>query len=280
MKIAILRRRFLGYKSCRKIKDFITEDATVIRTDKMENFKDEEYDLVIRWGTTAKFPQAKKVLNKASAIRTCSNKGLSREVMIADGVLCPKMNDNAGFPCIVRPTFHSQGKHLYFCNTEEELANAITAIDGDYYISEYIDKEREFGVFVFDGRVSSMVEKVAKTDEHAVAWNVAQGTHKFENLKWSEWDIPAAKEALKAVKALKLDFGRVDIMIKDGKAYVLEVNSAHSLTSPYRQNVFAKCVNYYAENGHVKYDLDLSKCKTFKSLIHPVLRKNGQGTNL
>lgn len=280
MKIRILRRRGLGNTSTKAIKQFSDHDIEIIRSDKEIP---QDTDLLIRWGTTTKLP-AKKTLNKASAINLIANKYLCRKKFFEAGISVPKLftQDNVVFPVIVRPHYHSQGKKLWFCNNQQELKQAISKAPKNY-ISEYIQKDREYGVFVFNGRVTSMIEKVPKNVDakNSVAWNVSQGTHAFQNLKWSEWNIQAAKLALEATNLIDgHTFSRVDIIEKDGVCYVLELNSAHSLTSEYRQKVFAKCLDYYIDNGPVQNELDLSKNLSFKSLIHPALRVNKQGHNV
>ena len=280
MKIGILRRRGLGATSCKGIVRNLTHhDGVIIRNDKPQ----EELDILVRWGTTSNYPSARRTLNKAEAIRAVNDKPSARLVMMEAGVMVPKtwlsVEEIESWPVIARPKHHSQGKKLWVCHSREEAQG----LEGDLYFSEYIRKEEEFGVFIFDNRVTSMIQKVPKTQEaaDAIAWNVAQGTHKFVNLRWEQWNLPAAIEALKAARAFPdLTFGRVDVISKNGQPYVLEVNSAHSLTSPYRQQTFAKTLEWTADNGGVENTLDLSSARTYKYIIHPALRVNGSGINL
>ena len=286
MSIVILRRRKLGLTSCKSIKKYAIGNIDVLRNDRITG--EEEIDLLIRWGCTSQIP-SKRTLNKAEAISLTNNKLASRKLFVDKGVSTPRLytdDEDISYPVVVRPTNHSQGKMFFLCNNEDELERAIDRIhflDKDFYISEYINKDREFGVFVFNDRVTSVIEKVPKTEEakKAHAWNVAQGTHRFENVKWTDWNVKACKLALQAVKVLGLDFGRVDIITdSEDNAYVLEVNSAHSLTSEYRQKVFAKCLDYYISNGPVQNELVFKSINSFKGLIHPALRPNKKGYNL
>lgn len=286
MNIRILRRRGLGNGSTLGIKQFSKHNIEIIRNDKVIP---QDTDLLIRWGTSSQFP-AKKTLNKATAIKEVANKATSREKLQESGVNIPQLykdlNQVMNFPVILRPQYHSQGKKLWICNNHQELMQNIykhfDIVKDDFYISEYIQKDKEYGVFIFDNRITSVIEKVAKTDDakQAIAWNVFQGGYKFQNVKWNDWPIEVIKEALDAWKCFDLTFGRIDIMVKDGKPYILELNSAHSLTSDYRKEVFAKCLDYYIDNGAVKNELNLDNVKSYKSIIHPVLRENKLGTNL
>jgi glutathione synthase/RimK-type ligase-like ATP-grasp enzyme len=284
MNIRILRRRGLGNGSTLGIKQFSNNNIEIIRNDREIP---EDTDLLIRWGCTSQFP-SKKTLNKADAISTINNKYLTRKLLKQADVNIPELyrnTENVKYPCIVRPHNHSQGKNLFLCNNEEELIEAEDKMANEgknIYVSEYIKKDREFGIFIFNNRIWSVIEKVSKVENgnDEVAWNVAQGTHSFENVRWNDWDMNICKEALDAVKCFNIDFCRVDIIVKDNIPYILELNSAHSLTSDYRKKSFAKCLDYYIENGYVKNQINLGEVKSYKSIIHPALRINNLGKNL
>ena len=285
-KIIILRRKGLGNTSTKAIKAFSKHEIEIIRNDRVIP---QDTDLLIRWGCTSQFP-AVKTLNKASAISTIGNKFKSRKILKEAGVTIPALyedvqNDDITYPVIVRPHHHSQGKQLWKCDDKKSLLARLKVLrqkGTKYYVSEYVKKDAEFGVFIFDGRVTSVIEKVAKgpnaNDE--VAWNVSQGTHAFQNVKWGDWDMKVCKISLDATACFDATFCRVDVIVKDGVPYILELNSAHSLTSEYRQKIFANCLDYYIENGPVKNELDFENVFTYKSIIHPAIRLNMKGKNL
>ena len=283
-KIVLLRRKRLGNTSVNAVKEFSKNNIEVVRNDKPIP---QDSDLLIRWGCTSKV-SSKNTLNKSNAIHAVNDKINSRLKMEENNISTPKVfksSAEAKYPCIMRPTKHSQGKNLWLCNSHADVlrfSNKKIIKKLGYYLSEYIEKEREFGVFIFNDRITSVIEKVGKNSESnkSIAWNVSQGTHSFENINWTDWPIDVCVESLKAIKLFDLDFGRVDVIYKDGKAYILEINSAHSLTSPYRQEVFAKCVDYLLENGKVQKEIEFEKVKTYKSIIHPALRPNNNGLNL
>jgi len=287
MKVLILRRRKLGRGSTQGIKKHLQHNNFKIRRN--DKVRQQEVDLLVRWGCTSNYT-ASKTLNKASAISTCNNKKLCRELFITKEINTPKMYQmntitTEDFPVIVRPLNHSRGRNVYLCKNFFDLTEANSKTNGNNYISQYIQKDREFGIFVFNNRITSVIEKLPKIDgaNNNIAWNVAQGTHAFENVGWDTWPLKACVLALKAVNAIGLDFGRIDIIAKGDEYYVLEVNSAHSLTSDYRQECFAKALDYYITNDSVvnKYESleDFKKVKSFKSIIHPALRENSEGLN-
>jgi glutathione synthase/RimK-type ligase-like ATP-grasp enzyme len=282
-KIVLLRRRKLGNTSCNAIKSFSTNEIEVVRNDKSIP---SNIDLLIRWGCISKV-DSKHTLNKSEAIHAVNHKVNSRIKMQENGISVPKIfiNKKIEFPVVVRPAKHSQGRNLWLCNNANELYRVLKKpilSRLGWYISKYIAKEQEFGVFIFNNRVTSVIEKKPKNANaiNSVAWNVAQGTHEFVNVNWDNWPMQVCIESLKAIKLFNLDFGRVDVIVKDRTPYILEINSAHSLTSPYRQELFAKCVDYYLTNGFVKNEIDFDKVKTYKSIIHPALRVNNNQLNL
>jgi carbamoylphosphate synthase large subunit len=197
---------------------------------------------------------------------------------LQDEDLCPMtwfQRQEVKLPCIVRPKYHHQGRHLYVATTQAELdqaigkASAYRLSNGEWYASEIVKKVAEYRVFVVQGRVVCVARKYPR-DENAIAWNVFQGG-KFVNVNWTDWPLKACKEAIKVVALCGLDFGGVDIMIDDQQeTYTLEVNSAPSLTSPYRQQAFAKAFDHIVRHG--KGTIPLTEAKGgYKKFIHPAV---------
>jgi D-alanine-D-alanine ligase-like ATP-grasp enzyme len=76
---------------------------------------------------------------------------------------------------------------------------------------------------------------------------------------------------VEAFELSDLDFGGVDVMTDaDGNAYVIEINSAPSLTSEYRQQCMAKCFDYIAEHGKARIPR-VEQRGDWKKFIHPSL---------
>ena len=68
---------------------------------------------------------------------------------------------------------------------------------------------------------------------------------------------------------LPLDFGGVDVMVDaGGNCYVLEINSAPSHTSPYRQQCTAKALDWMVQRGKVRLPL-IEARGGYKKFIHP-----------
>jgi glutathione synthase/RimK-type ligase-like ATP-grasp enzyme len=239
----------------------------------------DEDTVCIRWGCTSNVP-VKRVINKAGAIHQVNNKTEFRKVLDAHG-LCPKTWWAGNYPdlpdefdLVVRPNFHAQGRNLHHCRTINELERAIAACGPGWYASELFPKTHEYRVCLVQGRVAWVASKTPGNPDD-IAWNVARGG-RFDNVRWDDWPIPVVRVATRAFNQTDLDFGGVDVMWDENtkQATVLEINSAPSLTSPYRQQCMAKCFDHIMrEEDKTRMGSDL-KGKTWKSFYHPALAAN------
>lgn len=268
----IIRRRKLGMSSCKGIAEHSKTGIQWVRGDR----KLPADELYIRWGCTVNVP-CRNVINKATAIHLVNDK-MAFRLLLEDHELCPAtwthFNDvpfnvlEGGV--VVRPAKHAQGKRLWLCDDKEQLAFVCLNKAGiGYYISEYIPKVAEYRVFVVSGRVVCVAKKTP-ADPEAIAWNVAKGG-RFDNVRFNNWPIKALRMSIEAFKLSGLDFGGVDVMVdEDGECYILEINSAPSLTSPYRQSCMAKAFDYIVENGKNVIPLIEEKGGYLK-FIHPAI---------
>lgn len=279
MNAIILRRRKLGRTSCREIAACMQQAIEVIRNDK---------DIppaahVFRWGTTSNVPKCEGqiIYNSAESIHWCADKKAGRLAMQAAGIPVPHTFDAARWlgedalagygVCdnfVLRRAKHAQGKDLWHGDAPH-IARMIrdkNVYDG--YVSRLIDKVAEYRVFVCQGRVVWVAQKKPGNPDQ-VAWNVAQGGE-FSNVRWGEWHMPSCRAAILAALLSKTDFCGVDVMVDaDGNPYVLEVNSAPSQTSPYRQSCVAKAFDYMIEKG--KEVIPCEQFKKWRDVAHPAI---------
>lgn len=281
MSVIILRRPKLGL-SVKHLVAFSEKIDAVCRNDKR---LPEQLDLVFRWGTASNV-NCRNVVNTAEAIHGVSNKTGFRKVMMdawrAAGQqgkpLCPMtwvegdlpiIGLEQEFPLVIRPRTHAQGKHVYLVNTRAELDNAIRRCGEGWYASSYINKVSEYRVTFAQGRVIWVAKKTPGNPDE-VAWNVARGG-RFDNVRWDDWPLRAIRASRDAFLLSNLDFGAVDVMMDaEGVPYILEINSAPSQTSPYRQECMAKAFDYIVEHGKAPIPV-IEERGGWKKFIHPSL---------
>jgi len=274
----VLRRRKLGLGSCNGIKQFSKEGITWVRNDRP--IPQAEY--TFRWGCTSNIPNNTIVVNEAKAIHYVADKRQFRIDTAAKNLAPRSWGSYAEFidqhdgarqlqqSVVVRRATHHQGRFLNLCSTVEELVIACRQYgEGNYYISEYIPKVAEFRVFIVQGRVVWVAQKTPANPD-AVAWNVAQGG-RFDNVRFDQWPLRAIRVAREAFLLSGLDFGGVDVMVDaDNKPYVLEINSAPSQTSPYRQECTAKAFDYIVKHGKAPINI-IQERGGYTKFIHPAI---------
>jgi len=280
MTALLLRRRKLGLGSCNGIRHYSQAGIDWVRNDKLAPIN--KADFVFRWGCTSNIPFDTKVVNEAKAIHYVSDKRQFR-LDTAEKGLAPKSWGNLddlfnlvdGVPenVVVRRATHHQGRFLDVVEPSDviEMNNICRKYgEGNYYISEYIPKVAEYRVFFVQGRVVWVAQKTPANPD-AVAWNVAKGG-RFDNVRWDEWPLKSIRIAREAFLMSGLDFGGVDVMVdKDGTPYVLEINSAPSQTSPYRQECTAKAFDYIVEKGDKSPIPVIEERGGWKKWAHPCL---------
>jgi glutathione synthase/RimK-type ligase-like ATP-grasp enzyme len=170
---------------------------------------------------------------------------------------------------VFRPRVHSRGRHFYVAKGRQECEDAIAKCGEGWYASPLIDKAAEYRVFVVQGRAVCVAEKTPGNPDD-LAWNVAKGG-RFDNVRWDDWPLKVVRYAIEAFNLSDLDFGGVDVMVaKDGGVFVIEINSAPSLTSEYRQGCFAKAFDYIIDNGKEPIPL-IEERGGYLKFIHPAV---------
>lgn len=183
-------------------------------------------DVIINWGNSSPFNPS---LNCNSAAAT--NKLKAFKVLKAEGVSIPPFStskDEArawkddGKTVLARTTLtgHS-GQGILF--VEDEVP------DAPMYV-QYIPKKKEYRVHVFDDAVIHVQEKRLKNGHEAHKIRSHDNGYVFAT---KDVDPPpmVLEESIKAIKALGLLFGAMDVIWNDKqrKAFVLEVNTAPGL---------------------------------------------------
>lgn len=283
MTAIILRRRKLGRTSCREIAAASTTGIKVVRNWRALDRPRHPVNYVFRWGCTSslselQLPAAVLTVNTAESISWCANKKQGRLDVQAAGVPVPETwtteefatslcGDNGDY--VLRRSQHAQGRDLW-AGSFDDTCRSIDQHEVAGYVSRFIDKVAEYRVFVCQNRAVWVAKKTPGNPDQ-VAWNVAQGG-RFDNVRWGEWSMDVVDAALQAARVSGTDFCGVDVMVdEDGMPYVLEVNSAPSQTSPYRQQCVAKAFDYIVRNG--KQHFPDVEAESWRDVIHPALRE-------
>lgn len=317
MSILFLRRKGLGLGSVLGMKSYLTSSGepitTMLYTTNHRKWRDQPEPptrLVVRWGVTtpmSTLPELEsidtgsmKVYNKAEAISRVNNKSQFRELLLSEDTTsglvppttflergCAVEIPNDTYPVIVRPNKHAQGRNLWVANNWEELSGIFRRYERNRlaqggYISKLIPKQKEYRVYVFDGRVASVAEKIPH-DRNQVAWNVAQGGE-FRVVRWDEWPLEVIRASVECFRLSGLNFGGVDVILSDQNIpYVIEINSAPSLPAlsdgsiSYRQSAMAKCFAYAYNKivaGETTTWMEPSGYDNWRNVIHPALNHN------
>jgi glutathione synthase/RimK-type ligase-like ATP-grasp enzyme len=249
--LVFLRRKGLGLGTCKGISAASDGRISFVRNDKAHTFDWTGVKYLFRWGCTSHSPSGftGEVINNSQAIHRVNNKASFAQVLGEHNLgptcwLHPAHVE--GYPVVVRPPTHSQGRNLWVCHSLEEL---LSVWREGYYIRPLINKVAEFRVYVLNGKVVTVAKKTP-ADPSAVAWNVAQGG-RFDVVRWGDWPLAACDVAVKALHLSGLHYSGVDVMMDgEGNAYVIELNSAPSLPAladgqlSYRQTVHTKAILY------------------------------------
>lgn len=275
----ILRRKWVGNPTTIKIAQ-ASQHLSVHSTNDGDP-PDPEGGFIFRWGTTSNIPQNGEVVNSAKAIHRVFDKSASRKRLFSMGLAPKCWTDIEEFleycstleseppKVVIRPKNHIRGQDIIFGSSILETYKASKKFSDGFYISEIIDKKKEFRVFTLSGRILGMVQKMPD-DPTEFAWGCAdEEGGSFKYIPWSKWDLDLAEKCVLAANEFKIDFSAIDI-VQDagGKNFILELNSAPSL-STYWCEVFALGFDYVVEHG--REIISVHPDKDWKSYIHPSL---------
>ncbi len=204
---------------------------------------------VINWGNgrtpawaTLASQRGVTILNKPTAVNIASNKLTAFQTLQAAGVAIPKFTTTfataqewlrAGFTVVERHELRgNSGEGIRIVNnTDSDMPSDLQSAP---LYTKFIAKTNEFRVHVFRGEVIDYIEKKkVLADRRPANFNKYISSVNF-GWVFSRTDVRDMPEvraiAIKAVAALGLDFGAVDIVYENGLPYVLEINTAPGLS--------------------------------------------------
>lgn len=190
-------------------------------------------DYQVNWGNSWRSMGGEGIdLNKPESVAKAVNKLKALQILQDNDVSIPKLwglDYDIDYPVIARTPRHSKGRGLWLCRDYYDLNQAIRK--GANHFLEYIPDALEFRVHVFLLDKYRSIKLSEKTGGEGIVRTHSNGYRFVVPIHRDEAKI-ARREAKRAVEALNLDFGAVDVLVKDGIPYVLEVNSAPCLTDP------------------------------------------------
>lgn len=193
------------------------------------------HDIVVNWGSSQPLrlrKQGKRVVNVPERVKRAANKldtfldlnGVSAVEWTEDKAVAQSWSDN---DCVViartKLTGHS-GQGIIVIEKKQPVPDAPL-------YTKYVFKVKEFRVHVSNGTVVDTQQKIRDPNREPVTWKVRSHWNGFIFAR-NNLEPNADRDALAiaATGALGLEFGAVDIIEdKEGKFYVLEVNTAPGL---------------------------------------------------
>jgi predicted ATP-grasp superfamily ATP-dependent carboligase len=192
-------------------------------------------DIGIRYGVWS-YPEKdyrfKIIINKAPSVYLCRDKLFSFQQLRDASIRIPRFYENKEdidiFPVLARRFDHSRGTDIAFINNSGELSRD----NSDYYV-EFIESIFEYRTLIMFNECVRLSIKVPYSEDCDInIRNYSHGWEFVDSYIGHQWDLEKKiiEESIKAIKAIRLDFGAVDSIIDTNEeAIVLEVNSSPHL---------------------------------------------------
>lgn len=138
---------------------------------------------------------------------------------------------------VVKPNCGGSSVMTFICTTDKEVTNAVgkaLTVDSEVMVEEFI-QGTEITVPILDGRILPTILITSPEgffDYTAKYEDVSKGGAKEEVVELeSELQEKVNEAAMKTFNLLKCKvYGRVDILVRDGVPYVLEINTLPGMT--------------------------------------------------
>lgn len=233
--------------------------STVLRVFPDRAYRQREHHRVINWGRMVP-PNwhdeelYENVVNSYESVRVAGCKQLSLEAFNAHGVEMPEFGDvewayniiARGGSVYARNVLRGHGgEGIEVISSLPEIVNHPAKL-----FVQALDTHKEYRVHVIDGEVVHLQEKRrrrSRIDEDSIDYDIRNNeggwVYCIQNVDPSESVIHNSIAAVEAVGAV---FGAVDVvMLEDGSASVLEVNTAPGLCNQTAEIYANKLVNYF-----------------------------------
>lgn len=210
---------------------------------KGSKFKPNPRKTLINWGSSSMPDEylTCQVLNHPTHVALAANKLEAFKCMENVGVSVPEFTEDSE-EVELDMSDAKEGKVAWVARTKLSghsgdgivlLKGGDAVVEAPLYV-RYIPKKEEYRIHVVRGEVIATQRKARRKDvpDDEVDWQVRNHGNGFIFARDGvEAPAMALEESVKAIEALGLDFGAVDVVWNDkqAKAYVLEVNTAPGL---------------------------------------------------
>ncbi|MGG0730341.1 D-alanine--D-alanine ligase [Bacillus paramycoides] len=177
----------------------------------------------------------------------CMDKNISKKILRYEGVETPdwieitKMEelkleelDKLGFPLVVKPNTGGSSVGVKIVNNKNELISMLETVfewDSEVVIEKYI-KGDEITCSIFDGKQLPIISirHAAEFFDYNAKYDDASTIEEVIELPAEIKDL-VNKASIACYRALKCSvYARVDMIVKDGIPYVMEVNTLPGMT--------------------------------------------------
>lgn len=173
-----------------------------------------------------------RIINSPEGIVTCASKVMTSALLYEHGIPTPETfftESRIQADAFIKKQGKAVSKPVYgFDGVGITLATDAGELDGPpYYLQEYIPNDRDFRVFVIDGKAVGAIMRVSDSLTH----NIHQGGCGSA----VEIDDEMAEITGMATECVGVDYGGVDLLRSDDGYVVLEVNGTpnwHCMQAP------------------------------------------------
>jgi predicted ATP-grasp superfamily ATP-dependent carboligase len=215
--------------------------------------KVEQPDFLVRWGNGryAEFDQPGRCINPAKAIWKAGDKLAALRAMQEAGVRVPEFYERCPGEGVILAR-----KRRGFGGTDIQICGHNPCVPAEWY-SRFVPNDREYRIHIVDGNLVRVVRKYLERPEQRRSEHIKNHSNGYV------FKTPARKlntsrvdASVKAVEALGLDFGAVDLVVDaQGVEYVLEVNTAPACSPKTLQAYAFQLANLIRERSNGDYIL-------------------------
>ena len=128
--------------------------------------------------------------------------------------------DNFSYPIIIKDLYKDRWKWVFIVRNDDELKQKIEEFDKIWMlVQEYIENQWEFRVLIVGNEIWWIFKRYNPNSyrNNVTKWAI------FEN-KWISKEME--EKMIEITKEYWLDFAGIDLILKDDKYYIFEINSA------------------------------------------------------